>query len=251
MSLRHQIRKYWDYFQLFYVLRKFNCLTIYIELNVHLIAKYEIYLRFVRSLDMKLNGLVLTIIITLTAAPLAARGLDAIMETESVPPLQELRILAEEGNKVAQFSLGRSYRTGNGVFQDYGKATVWYLQSAKQGHAPAQHNLALMYEGGQGVAQNSTKAVRWYHLAATQGHTPAQHNLGIIYGFSNGVLLDNVLAHMWFNIASINGQGNATELKNRITSRMSLSSLKKASDMAQDCMRSGYTECGYQPMKYK
>ena len=198
---------------------------------------------------MTRNGLVLTAIMTLAAFPLAARGLDAIMETEFVTPLQELRVLAEEGNKVAQFSLAGSYKTGNGVFQDYGKATVWYLQSAKQGHAPAQHNLALMYEDGQGVAQNSTKAVRWYRLAATQGHTAAQHNLGLIYGFSNGVLHNNVLAHMWFNIASVNGQSKATELKNRIKSRMTFSSLKKASDMARDCMRSGYIECGYQRMK--
>ena len=64
------------------------------------------------------SGLVLKAIITLAAFPLAARGLDAIMETEFVTSLQELRVWAEEGNKVAKFSLAGSYRTGNGVFQD-------------------------------------------------------------------------------------------------------------------------------------
>jgi len=41
---------------------------------------------------------------------------------------------------------------------------------AEQGNADAQFTLGVMYDNGRGVPQDDTEAVRWYRLAADQRH---------------------------------------------------------------------------------
>src|SRR5580704_5734650 len=54
-----------------------------------------------------------------------------------------LQLLAERGDKSAQFSLGLMYAKGEGVTQDYREAMKWHLLSAQQGYAPAQTSIGL------------------------------------------------------------------------------------------------------------
>lgn len=51
--------------------------------------------------------------------------------------------LAQQGNSVAQFRLGKMYYYGNGVPQDYKEAAKWYLLSAKDGDAVRKQFWAL------------------------------------------------------------------------------------------------------------
>ena len=44
------------------------------------------------------------------------------------------------------------------------------LTLAEQGDASAQYNLGVTYRTGEGVPQDSAEAVRWYRLAAEQGY---------------------------------------------------------------------------------
>ncbi len=46
--------------------------------------------------------------------------------------IRELRLLCEQGNANAQFSLGAMYRNGLGVPQDDGKAHMWYNLAASK-----------------------------------------------------------------------------------------------------------------------
>ncbi len=68
--------------------------------------------------------------------------------------IRELRLLCEQGNANAQFSLGAMYRNGLGVTQDCAEAVGWWRKAAEQGNAKAQYNLGFMYSSGKGVPQD-------------------------------------------------------------------------------------------------
>ena len=93
--------------------------------------------------------------------------------------IRELRLLCEQGNADAQFSLGAMYRNGLGVPQDYAEAVKWYRKAAEQGHAKAQLFLGNMYFFGQGVSKDYVQAYMWYNLAAS-GYPPGlEHDIAV------------------------------------------------------------------------
>ena len=59
--------------------------------------------------------------------------------------------LARGGDAAAQYSLGNTYRRGQGVARDDAEAVRWYRKAADQGNASAQYLLGVMYDGGRGV----------------------------------------------------------------------------------------------------
>ena len=83
-------------------------------------------------------------------------------------PLDELRVLAEQGDAEAQDTLGFMYANGRRVPRAYAQAVRWYRLAAEQGHASAQFHLGLMYANGQGVPQDNVEAHMWFNLAAAQ-----------------------------------------------------------------------------------
>ena len=56
---------------------------------------------------------------------------------------------ADQGSANAQYNLGEMYQHGQGVTQDYQKATEYYQKAADQGHDAAQANLSVMRKNGQ------------------------------------------------------------------------------------------------------
>ena len=52
---------------------------------------------------------------------------------------------------------------------DYDTALKEFRPLAEQGEMVAQWSLGVMYERGRGVPQDSVQAYRWYTLAAAQG----------------------------------------------------------------------------------
>jgi len=89
--------------------------------------------------------------------------------------------------------------------KDYKKAYKLILPLAEQGNVMAQTTLGVMYQEGHGVPQDYKEAGKWYRLAAEQGFAPAQYNLGVMHTNGQGVPKDSVSAHMWFNVAASNG----------------------------------------------
>jgi putative methionine-R-sulfoxide reductase with GAF domain len=79
--------------------------------------------------------------------------------------LQEWRALAERGDAMAQFEVGRHYAVGEGVKQDYSEAVQWFTKAAEQGHVRAQGMLGAYYMVGRGVPQDFEKAYFWSVLA--------------------------------------------------------------------------------------
>ena len=114
---------------------------------------------------------------------------------------------------------------------------------AEQGIAEAQSNLGWMYEEGKGVLQNYKMAVKLWTLAAEQGLAQAQTNLGVMYGTGDGALQDFVRAHMWFNIAALSGDKNAAKGLNIVVQKMTPSQIKKAQNLARQCVKKNYKGC--------
>jgi len=94
-------------------------------------------------------------------------GVEAYQRGDYATALTEFRLLAQQGNAVAQSNLGLMYDFGRGVPQDYAEAARWYRRAAEQGYAGAQSSLGLMYLEGRGVPQDDAEAMRWFRRAAT------------------------------------------------------------------------------------
>ena len=141
---------------------------------------------------------------------------------------------------VLEYAKGvEAYFTG-----DYQTAWNELLPLAEGGNSDAQTYIGFMYEKGAGEIINYVEAVKWYHLAADQGNATAQLNLGWIYADGKGVIQNDVMAHMWFNIASANGFEDAAKVRDKISLKMTQEAIEKAQAMAQECLSSGYKNCG-------
>jgi hypothetical protein len=127
---------------------------------------------------------------------------------QQVPDMAVIQKAAEQGDAKAQYNLGLSYASGQGVPKDEAKAAQWFQKAAVQGYAEAQYILGLSHAKGHGVPQDETRAVQWYQKAAEQGHVGAQNILGLIYAKGQGVLKDETVAAQWFQKAA--AQGNAS-----------------------------------------
>jgi len=148
--------------------------------------------------------------------------------------VKEFRLLAEQGDAIAQHSLGVMYRNGQGVPQDYTEAVRWYRMAADQGDSDAQYNLGLMYRNGQGVPQDYTEAVRWYRMAADQGNASAQVSLGVMYATGRSVPQDYVEAHKWYDLAASTGHPTAAQIRQAVASKMTHAQIAEAQKLARE-----------------
>jgi TPR repeat protein len=72
------------------------------------------------------------------------------------------------------------FETGRGVPRNYTEAAMWYRRAAEQGDSLAQYSLGLLYDKGQGVPQDIVEANKWLNLstaAAPRGAREARARL--------------------------------------------------------------------------
>ena len=172
------------------------------------------------------------------------KGAESYTAGDFKAALKEFLPLAEGGDARAQYNLGVMYRNGEGVIQNYAETLKWYKLAAEQGHLSAQIGLGVMYRNGEIVIQNGVEAVKWFRLAADQGDAFAQFHLGAMYRDGIGVVQNDVMAHMWFNITSANGMSYAAKRRDETALKMTREEIAKAQAMAQECISSGYKNCG-------
>ena len=117
--------------------------------------------------------------------------------------------LAEGGDPLAQYSLGKLYETGRSGAPDFETAARWYALAAQQDMAAAQNNLGLMYAQGRGVPRDPVRAAQLWSRSADASNPMAQYNLGLAYFRGEGVGQDQVEAAVWFHLAADAGVGEA------------------------------------------
>lgn len=154
--------------------------------------------------------------------------------------------LAKTGNPSAQTLIGLMYNQGgSSLEQDIGEAAKWYALASEQGHAPAKWRLAMLYYHGSGLTQNYKKAAGLYLSAAKRGDTYSQKSIGVMYSKGLGVPKDNILAYSWLHIANENGFKLSQKYKKQIAKEMTSDETAIAQAVANECMRSKYTNCDW------
>ena len=171
------------------------------------------------------------------------KGVEAWEKGDFAAALREWSALAEQGNTLAQFSLGWLYEDGRGVTQDHKEAVKWYRKAAEQGFEDAQFNLGLMYSQGKGVLQDYKEALKWYRKAAEKGLGNAQFNLGVMYMKGQGVPQNNIYAYIWANIAASNGNAGGVKIREIIAKNMKSADIFKAQKLARECVKKNYKGC--------
>lgn len=172
----------------------------------------------------------------------AAAGYAAYRKGKYKAALEYLRPLAESGDARAQSTVGQLYYLGgHGVQRDDAKAVKWFRLGAEQGNAVAEFSLGVMYAEGRAVPQDNVEAEKWYRLAADQGNAAAEYNLGLLDTKGVDGPPDYVHAHMWFNLAashfpeSDNGDRSlAVNNRNAVTKKMTPGQIAEAQWLALD-----------------
>lgn len=126
---------------------------------------------------------------------------------------------------------------------DFANALRIFRLLAAQGDAIAQFNLGVMLDFGQGTTQDQVLAASWYRNAATQGHAAAQFNLGGLYLDGLGVPKDAVRAQMWFSLAATAGVPGAAKNRNSVARLLNADEAARAHQLAQQCQQSGFKLC--------
>jgi len=92
---------------------------------------------------------------------------------------ETVKLLAEQGNSLAQTKLAAMYLLGREGFEkDEQQAANWMEKAASQGVTDAQVAIAAMYDRGLGVTADRDKATQWYEKAAAKGQATALAILG-------------------------------------------------------------------------
>jgi len=127
---------------------------------------------------------------------------------------------------------------GQGVPQDYARAREWYEKAAAQGNKEAQFNLGRLYAQGRGVPLDYAMGRQWYEKAAAQGDAAAQLNLGGLYAKGQGVPEDYVRAYMWFTLAAAHSTSDdlkfAVDDRDNVARRMTTAQVAEAQKLTRE-----------------
>lgn len=88
--------------------------------------------------------------------------------------VEELEVIAQQGDANGMAILGEKYLLGRGVDRDQQKAFDLFLRAAKLGDNNAQFHLWGMYENGDGIEKDPIAAMDWLVAAASNGNPTAQ-----------------------------------------------------------------------------
>lgn len=112
--------------------------------------------------------------------------LDGVRDrTRSAEAVDWLKSAAESNSTSAMVQLGKLYRSGFGVLQDFEMAAKWIRTAAERGDAEGMLELGRLYRDGVGVQRDTVRAYVWFNHAAAAMHTEAVRDRDdIARGFS-------------------------------------------------------------------
>ncbi|HRP24537.1 sel1 repeat family protein [Thauera sp.] len=142
--------------------------------------------------------------------PLAANGPDggagSASGNETGPSVEA----AQSGDLEAQYRLGRAalLNTARGKEATL-EALGWLKRASEGGHTGAMILLGKLYRSGVGITQNYELAARWIAAAAEAGDPEGMVEYGRLHRSGIGMTQDAVMAYVWFNraAAALNMEG--------------------------------------------
>ncbi|WP_241762759.1 tetratricopeptide repeat protein [Aromatoleum aromaticum] len=85
---------------------------------------------------------------------------------QSLEAVRWLRAAADSQHPGAMVELGKLYRSGFGVLQDYDQAARWIRTAAARGNAEGMLELGRLYRDGIGFPRDPVRAYVWFNRAA-------------------------------------------------------------------------------------
>ena len=135
------------------------------------------------------------------------------------------RLLAEDGDALAQIQTGILHAEQIGTVHDPGAAVRWFRRAADLKQAGAMHRLGDCYVRGLGVKRDYGEAIRWYWKATTEGwHSRSKWTVFDISGFPPS---------LW-NLGYMYATGMGVE-KNLPEARRHYSNAATSHDHVEDC----------------
>lgn len=151
-----------------------------------------------------------------------------------------MTLSAEQGVPFAQSELGEYYYRED----RYRDAEQWFRKAAEEGHAKGLLGLGRMYREGRVVAQDYSRAFELFQSAAEQGQATAQLFLAEMLHDGEGVAKNQVRSYMWANVAAAKGVGRAQMLRDELESyELTAAQLSRAQEMARKCISAEYKSC--------
>ena len=177
---------------------------------------------------------------------------EAIPLEERDEAAKQLEVLADSGDRCAQYLTGILYRDGGLLIPDTEKAQHYLELAAQQNHAAAQYALGILflsnepetqnpaqgfywleraaqngsdyaayrlgkeYLSGKNAPKESERAAEYVRMAAEWGNPYAQYLLGKLYLSGDGVPQDRDAAYDWFQKAQAQGHDYAGFFMDRI-----------------------------------
>src|SRR4030095_16252684 len=141
----------------------------------------------------------------LVAALVSPTGVGAQGGDDVQRAMGAARVRANNGDVVAQFSLGSLLYSGS---EETAQAVEWFRKAATRNYAPAEFQMGQLYDFGFGVPKNEKRALEGYVRAAQHGSAPAARAVGEFYRRGRGVRADTVRAFRWYRQAA-RGAGRA------------------------------------------
>lgn len=115
--------------------------------------------------------------------------------------IEQLELLANDNDSIAQYQLGKFYYDGVKIKRSYQTAIKWFIKSGDNNNIEAQLIVAEMYENGKGTFGDTIESMKWYEKASIKSNY-AKYKLGC-YKFNLNI--DDVNANELLVQAGENG----------------------------------------------
>ena len=129
--------------------------------------------------------------------------------------VDEMNQLVKNGDKHAQYLMGKLWRDGPLLTPGWVNARYWFQKSAEQGHTYAQYALGKLLLSDDPEAHDVEDGIRWLRRAAESGNQYAQYMLGKLYLMGQGVEYDKKLGMYWLSQSAAQGNVYAKALLQR------------------------------------
>lgn len=139
--------------------------------------------------------------------------------------------LANEGDPAAQFRIARTLLADSYSDRKKAKEAVRWLQAAADNqHTAAMVELGRLYRSGLGVLQDFEQAAKWIETAAVLGDPDGMRELGRLYRDGVGFKRDLVEAYVWFNRSAAGLNADAARDRDDVARGLTVEQLKEAQD---------------------
>lgn len=119
---------------------------------------------------------------------------------------------AGQGHSYAQYALGKLLLSDDVEIRDPEQGMRWLETAAQSGNSYAAYRLGKEYYRGKNVERSFTAAAKWFDRAAQDGNQYAQYMLGKLYLMGQGVEYDKSMGAYWLSQSAAQGNAYANSL---------------------------------------